>query len=224
MIQSFPVLVVLYAGLTHAFEADHLLAVSNIVSQRKSILMALKDGICWGLGHTSTILIIGMMMIVGRMNIAARTFSYFEAIVGLMLVLVAVYRLVKFRRFRRQHRPSTLHHDHPHLHGAITHDHRSLHRVSYSIGLVHGLAGSGALVVLVMTQYHNAATGIGYLLLFGMGSVLGMLVASALFSLPFSKKLLIMPTLQSIIILLSSGICLLYGIYIIVNNLRAHEV
>ncbi|MDR2148543.1 MAG: hypothetical protein LBE91_19040, partial [Tannerella sp.] len=78
----------LYEGLTHSFEADHILAVTNIVSQRTKIFPALKDGIFWGLGHTSTIFLIGILMILFKVNIPEKSFSYFEAGVGLMLILV----------------------------------------------------------------------------------------------------------------------------------------
>ncbi len=66
-------------GFTHAFEIDHLLAVSSIVTRRNSFVKAMKDGIFWGLGHTSTILAVGMVMLVARYIIAEHTFQYFEA-------------------------------------------------------------------------------------------------------------------------------------------------
>ena len=78
---TFPLLLTIYAGFTHAFEADHLLAVSNIVSRRNSIKMSIKDGIYWGLGHASTIFIIGLLMIVFKASISERSFQYFEAVI-----------------------------------------------------------------------------------------------------------------------------------------------
>ena len=92
---SFPLLLTIYAGFTHAFEADHLLAVSNIVSQRNNIRLSLKDGIFWGLGHASTIFFIGILMILFKASISEQYFHYFEAMVGLMLVVLAIYRLAK---------------------------------------------------------------------------------------------------------------------------------
>ncbi|PUZ30017.1 hypothetical protein GA0116948_1012 [Chitinophaga costaii] len=223
---TVPLLVIMYAGLTHAFEADHLLAVSTIVSQRSRVMPALKDGMLWGLGHTSTILMIGLLMLVFKINIAAPTFSYFEAAVGLMLVSVAIYRLSKlFRKgeisvHRHEHEHSGANHL-VHVHMPLEATQKNLHKASYGIGLVHGLAGSGALVVLAMTQFSTPQSGIFYLFLFGMGSVAGMLLAAALFSIPFSKKVINIPLLRNSMVLLSSGLCLVYGFYVIYHNLAA---
>jgi len=73
---TFPLLLTVYAGFTHAFEADHLLAVSNIVSQRNSMRSSMKDGIFWGLGHASTIFFIGLLMIVFKASIQDSYFHY----------------------------------------------------------------------------------------------------------------------------------------------------
>jgi high-affinity nickel permease len=133
----------LYEGLIHAFEADHVLAVTNIVSQREKVFPALKDGVFWGLGHTSTIFIIGILMILFKINIPENSFV------------------------------------HVHLTG------KNLHKTSYGIGLVHGLAGSGALVVLVMTQIESMTGSILYLVIFGLGSIVGMTLIAGVFSIPF---------------------------------------
>jgi hypothetical protein len=211
----------LYEGLLHAFEADHILAVTNIVSQRNKIFSALKDGIFWGLGHTSTIFLIGIIMILFKVNIPGSSFSYFEAIVGLMLILVASYRLYVFLR---RERSETVHtHEHagensmPHIH--IHFRNKNLHKASYGIGLVHGLAGSGALVVLVMTQIGTIANSLLYLLIFGIGSIAGMTLVAGIFSVPFSKKLIHSRWLCTTLVLVSSVLCFAYGCYVVYNNL-----
>ncbi|MBX3256269.1 MAG: hypothetical protein KF862_19180 [Chitinophagaceae bacterium] len=222
--ESLSVLVVLYAGLTHALEADHVLAVSNIVSQRRSVVTAAKDGIFWGLGHISTIAVIGLLMLVFKAGIPEQAFSYFEAVVGLMLIIVAVYRLYKFFRNKEG-----IVHRHTHVHGGVneqTHIHapidaveKNLHKTSYGIGLVHGLAGSGALVALAISQFSSPGTGMLYLLLYGLGAVAGMLLVSGLLSVPFSKKIINRPGLRTALILISSGLCLVYGGYVIYHNI-----
>jgi hypothetical protein len=212
----------LYEGLLHAFEADHVLAVTNIVSQRTKIFPAIKDGIFWGLGHTSTIFLIGIIMILFKVNIPDRSFSYFEAAVGLMLILVASYRLYIF--FRNE--PIVIH-KHRHEHGGAnkhlhTHVHlkgKNLHRTSYGIGIVHGLAGSGALVVLIMTQIHSVANSLLYLVIFGLGSIIGMSLVAGVFSIPFSKKLIRSKALKTTLVMISSLLCFVYGCYVIYGNL-----
>jgi high-affinity nickel permease len=214
----------LYEGLRHAFEADHVLAVTNIVSQRNHVLAAIKDGIFWGLGHTSTIFIVGIIMIIFRVNIPESSFTYFEAAVGVMLILVASYRLYVFFRYEQN---TLSFHKHTHEHKGENahfhlHIHRkgdNLHKTSYGIGFVHGLAGSGALVVLVMTQIKAISDSILYLLIFGIGSIIGMSLIAGVFSVPFSKKLINSKALQTILILLSSIFCLIYGGVVIYENL-----
>ena len=204
---TFPLIFAAVVGFGHAFEADHLVAVSNIVTKRKNPLLAIKDGLYWGLGHTSTIFFIGTLMIVGKATFLNGYFGYFEALVGLMLVLLGLFRLFRFFRGEEPH----THHDH--------HDHKQ-HHLAYGVGLVHGLAGSGAMILLVMTEIQSKLTGILYLLLLGLGSALGMLVAAGLFSLPFSKRLTGNQNLQTGLILLSSLLCIGFGAYILVENLR----
>jgi len=218
---SFPLLLTIYAGFSHAFETDHLLAVSNIVSQRNSVLKALKDGVFWGLGHTSTILVVGVVMLLLRVQVNPVYFHYMEAGVGIMLIVLGVYRLVKLKAALADGTFSQ--HSHPHGKKVTVTcaGVKKLHFVSYSIGLVHGLAGSGELVLLVMLQIASPQSGLLYLLIFGIGSIFGMLVAAAMFSLPFSKKILQARVLQIILILLSSVLSIAFGSTVMYKSLLA---
>ena len=99
---------------------------------------------------------------------------------------------------------------------------KRLHLVSYGVGIVHGLAGSGALVLMVMLQIERPHIGMLYLFIFGIGSIFGMLVAAALFSLLFSKKILQAKGLQVALILLSSFLCIGFGMSVIFKNLLAN--
>jgi len=211
---TIPIFLTLYAGFTHAFETDHLLAVSNMVTTRNRLNKAMKDGIFWGLGHTSTILVIGCIFLVIKFRIAETWFSYFEAGVGLMLLSLGVYRLLKWYRSRSA--LSIHQHNHSlHSHGGKVHSHLP----AYLIGLVHGLAGSGALMLIVLSKTHSTGSSILYLAIFGIGSVGGMMLAAALFSLPFSKKYLQHTLVQGLLILVSSALCIIYGFFIIKENL-----
>ena len=224
---SFPFLLTLYAGFIHAFEADHLLAVGSIVSQRNNTWKSILDGIYWGLGHASTICLIGLLMILFKVGIPERYFHYFEALVGLMLIMLAAYRLTRF--FRKNpvsihshvHGHSGTEHRHFHIHLGKEEDHGHKHSLAYGIGLVHGLAGSGALILVAMAQMKNALDGLSYLVVFGGGCIAGMLVAAGLFSLPFSKKIIEARTLQQILIVLTAILCFIYGGKVIYGNLIA---
>lgn len=222
---AFALLLTIYAGFAHAFEADHLLAVSNIVSRRDNIRLSLKDGIFWGLGHTSTILLIGILVLLFRINISMQYFRYLEAVVGLMLVILGIYRLKKLFPLKK-----IVIHTHPHEHGDSRHQHLHVHignvskhshphSLAYGVGLVHGLAGSGALILMVMIQIKEPLNGLFYLLIFGFGSVAGMLAAAGLFSIPFSKKIMKAQNLQATLIIISALLCIGYGGLVIYKNL-----
>ncbi len=194
-------------GFTHAFEIDHLLAVSSIVTRRKSVLLAVKDGIFWGLGHTSTILLIGVVMILAQVVVSERTFHFFEAGVGVMLALLGLQR-IRDIYLQKQRHAHAHEHDMPHN-----------HKLAYGVGLVHGLAGSGTLVLLVMTQLKSGWESMTYLLIFGFGSVLGMLLASGVFFMPFSRKWTRNFTLQRGLTVISSLLCITFGCKVVFDNL-----
>lgn len=204
---TIPLLFAAMVGFTHTFEVDHLLAVSSIVTRRTSTSAALKDGIYWGLGHTSTILIIGLVMIVAKVAVAQATFGYFEAGVGLMLIFLGAHRIWKTWKHEQ-------HHHEAHQDEAPHH-----HHLAYGVGLVHGLAGSGTLVLLVMTELKSSLEGIVYLLIFGMGSIAGMLLASGVFSLPFSKRFHNARQMRGALTLASSLLCIGLGCKVIWENL-----
>lgn len=189
-------------GFTHAFEADHLVAIINIVTNRNKTKLALKDGVYWGLGHTSTILVIGSIFIVGKMVVNEATFGYLEGFVGITLIVLGIYRLRKLFNKKAQPRQAT--------HG---------HKLAYGVGLIHGLAGSGAVILIAMAEITQPVTEIIYLLSFGLGSIVGMVLAATLFSLPFSKKLTSRQTLINSMVIFSSLLCVAYGGYMINNAL-----
>jgi hypothetical protein len=222
----FTLFLTLYAGFVHAFEADHLLAVSNIVSQRTHIKHSLKDGMFWGFGHTSTLVFIGFLILLLKVQIPEHYFHFFEAAVGLMLITLSVLRFRKWFHNRKIiiHNHSHIHegmqqHKHLHVHIAKKEEHNHSHLPAYGIGLVHGLAGSGALIIAVITQVTEPLNGVAYLLIFGGGSVVGMLCAAGLFSIPFSKKYMKSALFQTLLILLSSFLCFMYGIKVMYENL-----
>lgn len=212
-----PLLLALSVGFTHAFEADHLVAVSNIVTRRNKLALSLKDGIFWGLGHSSTILLVGGVFLLGRFAVHETNFRYLEAFVGVMLVGLGGWRL--YRLAVPQHTPaaswagtsSVHHHEHP----ATDH----AHKLAYGVGLIHGLAGSGALILSVLTQIRGVGASMLYLILFGLGSVAGMMVAAGMFSLPFLARVQANASLRTALVLISSLCCLLLGIKVLWENL-----
>ncbi|MCI1189030.1 urease accessory protein [Hymenobacter sp. DH14] len=185
----------------HAFEPDHLLAVGNLISRRDTLAEALRDGIYWGLGHTTTQVFVGAIILLGRVMFL--TSGYFEAAVGLMLVVMGISRLLEQRRPAAKVRPGA-----------------SPSRAAYAVGLLHGLAGSGALVLLVMSEIRDPWLSVLYFAVFGAGSILGMFIVAGLCSVPFTKRMKISRTLKFSTVTLSSLLCIGYGGWMIYGNVR----
>lgn len=192
-------------GFSHSFEADHLVAVSSIVTRRDNTFSAIKDGIFWGLGHTSTILVVAAIYIFGKMVLQEADFHYFEASVGLMLVVLGIVRF--YRIFQER--------SHGHSHTS-----EPAFGLAYGIGLVHGLAGSGAVLLSILTQIKDNFMAISYILVFGLGSIMGMMLAAGIFSLPFSAKFIQNKWLSISLSLLSAMFCIGLGIMIFYKNIN----
>jgi ABC-type nickel/cobalt efflux system permease component RcnA len=193
-------------GLKHATEADHLVAVTTILSEQRSLWRSTMVGVLWGIGHTAALFAAGLLIIILHVAIPERVAALLELIVAAMIIFLGARILYLLLRDHRRVHVHTHTHDgrtHSHLH---FHDERDAHSVGDSsrytshhnglkglrplfVGMVHGLAGSAALTLLVLTEIMSGGgsrvLGLAYLLIFGMGSIGGMLVMSALISLPF---------------------------------------
>ena len=184
----------LILGIKHALDADHLIAVSTIVSEHQSLKWASLIGAFWGLGHTTTLFVVGLLVIGLRLTIPARLALGLEFLVALMLVILGgsilwrSFRVEKLHLHAHAHNPET--HAHFHIHAKTEEDHGHSHpfksmRKPFLVGMVHGLAGSAALMLLVLTTIPAPLAGLSYIVIFGVGSVGGMLILSSLIGLPF---------------------------------------
>ena len=173
-------------GLKHALDADHVAVVTTMVSQSKSLKKSSLLGAMWGLGHTTTLLIAGLAVLLLKITIPARLALGLEFVVGLVVIGFGLDLLRKIRR-------GTIH-SHQHLHDGSTHahlhshadlpTHRHHHR-ALAVGALHGLAGSAALTLLVLTTATSTLQGIIYILIFSLGSIISMLIISSFIGLPF---------------------------------------
>lgn len=183
-------------GLKHAVEVDHLAAVSTIVSERKNLLSSMLVGGLWGIGHTISLLVVGVLVILLHVEISERMKLGLEFLVGLMLVALGANALRKLSRGGHLHLHAHSHggraHVHPHIHDGKpetdTHTHHGLRpgMRPLFVGMVHGLAGSATLMLLVLSTINAPLVGLLYILIFGVGSIGGMMIMSALVSLPLS--------------------------------------
>lgn len=202
-IQSFtPALVLtlgLAIGLQHAFEPDHIAAVTTQISRQKNRSQSLKEivkkgalkssiiGAFWGAGHTTTLVLVGLLVYMLSVNIPDVFFISSELIVGMMLIFLAITTISNKKLFRIKHMHPHSHkdgtvHTHPHEHGS---DHKHGHR-SYLIGCIHGLAGSGTLLVVIAGSLSSVQDILSFILIFGVGSIIGMTLISSLIGIPFA--------------------------------------
>ena len=186
-------------GIQHAFEPDHVSAVSTQILKskfdKKSIKQLIKEsitkssilGAVWGAGHTTTLVLIGFLVYALAITIHDHIFSGFEFAVGIMLVFLGVTTIfnkkIQFKhKHPHQHQDGTIHLDE---HNHDDSNHRHTHK-SYLIGLVHGLAGSGSIVVLTATTFDNVGMVLGFIVIFGAGSMIGMALVGSVMGVPLA--------------------------------------
>ena len=177
-------------GLKHATDADHVVAVSTIVSEERNVWRGVWIGASWGLGHSTPLLLIGVVILLVKESVLDRyrdVAPILELGVAVMLVALGVQVFWNLRR-GQLHVHHHTHDDDTHLHVHASHEldadsavlksHRSLKRgkpffrtKSYLVGIVHGLAGSAAVMLVLLPEIELFWVGIGYLILFGIGTM-----------------------------------------------------
>ncbi|MBI2854249.1 MAG: urease accessory protein UreH [Chloroflexi bacterium] len=209
----------LLLGVRHAFDADHLVAVTTIVSEYRNPLKAIWIGVSWGLGHTTSLLLAGILLLVLGVRLPENMALFFEFMVGVVLIILGVQTFWMLRHRRIHVHPHSSGEAHVHFHSHEeneSHAHHSPTRnvlqflvagivpgehqryaargalkpffrlKSYLVGTVHGLAGSATLMLLVLVNLGSTWTGVWYILVFGLGSVLSMGLVSIFVSTPFT--------------------------------------
>jgi high-affinity nickel-transport protein len=203
-------------GMRHATDPDHVIAVTTIVSRQQSIRHAGLIGVLWGIGHTITILVVGAGIILFNIVIPPRIGLAMELAVGLMLILLGVLNLTGTMQWLTSRLTPVyngmLVHSHSHSHGGVVHSHAHAHdpeihihpsppRHSHgllerlglyqllrplAVGIVHGLAGSAAVALLVLTTIRDPRWAVVYLLVFGFGTIAGMMLITLILGAPFA--------------------------------------
>ena len=203
-------------GMRHAMDPGHVIAVSTIVSRQRSTWSAAIIGSLWGIGHTVTIMVVGSAIILFGVVIPPRLGLAMEFSVALMLILLGTLNLAGVtQRVTAMLTPERGAHAHPHSHSDYVHTHPHAHEPEAHghtdsatplsrldrlfgslgvyqamrplvVGLVHGLAGSAAVALLVLAAIRDPVWAVAYLLLFGIGTVAGMMTITAAIGLPFA--------------------------------------
>lgn len=182
-------------GVRHSLDGDHLVAISTIVGRERSIWRSSVVGAVWGIGHTTSLFLAALAIVFLKVSFSPRAALSLELGVGLMLVLLGVDLL------RRLARGELRLHSHAHQHGGREHVHLHAHgspfppptaahhhvgKRPFFVGLVHGLAGSAALMLFVLTTISSPWIALVYVAVFGVGTIGGMLIMSSLIGLPFA--------------------------------------
>jgi cytochrome c biogenesis protein CcdA len=220
-------------GMQHALEADHIAAVSSIAARRSQIGDIVKHGLTWGLGHTLTLFAFaGVAILLGR-AIPEAVAKPIEGAVGVMLIGLGAHVLWRLWRdsvhfHRHGHADGTVHfhaHSHagdtlPHAHAIHTHEHGFRWR-TLLVGLMHGMAGSAALLVLAVTRASSPVAGLGYVALFGLGSMIGMAALSAVIAVPLAVSARFLTVANRVLQGAIGAVTIAIGLVTLVENVLA---
>ena len=184
-------------GMRHAVETDHVAAVASLATRCASVKDTVRQGAAWGLGHTLTLFLFGSMVLVLGLVMPEPMAKTLELAVGVMLVVLGLdvlRRLIRERiHFHLHHHEDGAAHFHAHSHAGETgHDprhHAHEHPAGFPfralfVGLMHGMAGSAALILLTIQTIQSPVIGLVYIALFGVGSMLGMALLSFIIAIP----------------------------------------
>ena len=215
----------LLMGIRHALDADHLAAVMSLSTQSKSTHHTIRLGLVWGLGHTATLFLVGLAILVLDVFIPTNVSNWLEFLVGGMLVVLGLsvmHRMWKERiHFHAHDHGDGVQHLHAHGHAndnkntqeATTahykRPHIHMHQVSWKalvVGMVHGLAGSAPLILLTLQATSSVVWGLAYILIFGLGSMIGMGVLTLAISFPLRVA-------SSRLTLLYNTLCIAIGFF-----------
>ena len=200
-----------FLGMRHATDPDHVVAVSTIVSRQRNLKHAAMIGVFWGFGHTITMFFVGSAIILFKFVIPPRLGLSMELSVGLMLILLGILNLSGIMQLitKTCTRSASVLDVPRHIHEPCTHSHSlqptnakdwinswtigafgqlGLYHVirPLAVGIVHGLAGSAAVALLVLATIGEPFGAVAYLFVFGIGTIAGMMVITAAIAVPFT--------------------------------------
>jgi hypothetical protein len=184
-------------GVRHAIEADHVAAVAALATRSPSLASTVRLAAAWGIGHMSAILVCGSGLLLLDSSLPAGARTVLDAAVGVMLVALGADVIRRLSR-GRVHAHVHAHgdgapHVHFHAHAGESADDASLHRHGHPgrpwpwalvVGGMHGLAGTAGLTLLSLQAFRSSVLALAYLAVFGIGSVLGMVLFSIAIAVP----------------------------------------
>ncbi|HYF92855.1 MAG TPA: sulfite exporter TauE/SafE family protein [Symbiobacteriaceae bacterium] len=214
-------------GMRHALDPDHLVAVSTLVSEERSLWPAARLGAIWGAGHLLPIAAVGLPVLLLRLELPHAMESVVDLGVGLLLVVLGIRTLMRLRQERiHAHVHDHGGRGHAHFHGhAGDRTHGHIHEVtrrnwlSFGVGALHGLAGSGPAALLALAAAPSVGGGVIYLLAFGAGTALGMFMATLCIAAPAIASISRVGALQGAVRVAAGFASVCLGLTMWVGNL-----
>lgn len=215
-------------GMRHTLETDHIAAMASLSARNVSLKHAVNQGLAWGVGHSLTLLFLGLLVITLKIQLSEQYSMWLELMVGAMLIFlgIGVFKEIvrkKLHLHAHKHDDGMVHiHVNSRQHEPIkNHTHQHVEKIPYRalyVGIVHGLAGTSALVVLVLTSVDSKIMSFLYISLFGVGSIIGMGLLSLIIALPLHysinrfRRLHVSLLCCTGVLAISTGLYLLYHI------------
>ena len=229
-------------GMRHATDADHVIAVTTILNRSRRFAHLTLIGALWGLGHTVTVVVVGVAIIAFNVVIPPPVGLAMEFAVAIMLIALGILNLTGgLRQLTERVTPPAPMHGHPHAHlhahddDVVEHPHRHAHLHGHgsdtglglletlgwyqiarpvAVGLVHGLAGSAAVALLVLATIQDTGAALGYLLIFCVGVAAGMAVLTTVIGLPFWVASARSEQINRWLMIASGLLSLAFGLYL----------
>lgn len=192
-------------GIKHSIEPDHVIAVSTIASKSKKLWRSTLAGVYWGIGHTITLFIVGMIMIFMKGQLSDTWTMTLEFLVGIMLVYLGITSMFVYKKYSNHQEHDTVEPE------------KASFLKSMIIGAVHGIAGSAAMVLLTMSTVSTVWEGAVYILIFGVGTIVGMLCITTIIGIPFVMSTKKSVGLNRLLTQMAGTVSFVFGIYYMYN-------
>ena len=212
-------------GFVHSFDADHIVAVTTLVCNNKSLRKSIKSATAWGIGHSVVLIIVGLAVLILRVTIPESVVNIFEFAAAVLLIVLGIYvlrPLIGEINHRPQQEAQILQshqhiHIHRHSHENAT-NHKHLHKSALT-GVVQGLGGTAALMLVTLTTINTLELGLGFIVIFGVGVILGMIAVVSLLGSLIAYTATRLERVHKILIAVTGSLSIAFGVGIIVNIL-----
>jgi|SRR5665647_795742 len=215
-------------GLGHSLDPDHVVAVSALVCNNKSLRKSITSATVWGVGHSAVLLVIGLVVLTLSVVIPQTVLKLFDCAAGVLLIVLGIMVVRPLISERISHNQGTAHehtHSHPHPHSHThehdhenEHSHAHLHKSAFT-GALQGLGGSAALMLVTLSTVNSVIIGTVFIFLFGVGVILGMVGIACLVGSVIAYTASNLEKVHKLIKALTGSASIVFGIVIIVYAL-----